>query len=119
LEHRTGLSIDEAQSALARTLDLYRREFGEEPPHDIWPGDAEMRRAALGQRIAYSGFLVSLLGWSLGFAGTSGFAGASIGISPAIAVLVGVGLFFGGFLLLMIAAYVGRGTDLTEIADCA
>ena len=49
--HRIGPSSEEAKDAFARTLDLYRHEFDEEPPTDIWPGKREKMRALFGKLI--------------------------------------------------------------------
>lgn len=78
VEQTTGLSSGEARAFYTSTLDLYRREFKEEPPKDIWPGDAERRRQKLGNWIYWFGMTVIILGvilcaftlafnWKLGF----------------------------------------------------
>jgi hypothetical protein len=112
LEHRTGLSLGEAQSSYARTFDLYRREFDEEPPHDIWPGDAEKRRAALGGRIAFCGILVGLSGWLLAA------ACGVLRLDPMIAV-IGAIIFSAGFFIIAAASSVAQGTDLDQEGGCA
>jgi hypothetical protein len=65
VEHRTGMTSDQAQASYAHTLENYRREFKEEPPNDIWPGNAEKQRAAEGALLASNSILVFLLGFIL------------------------------------------------------
>ncbi len=115
LEHRTGLSPDEAESAAARTRDLYRKEFDEEPPHDIWPGDAEKRRGKRARQLAAWGVPLAILGC---FLITTNDGGSLTGISLAIARGLGAVLFLGGILMATIAAVLYRGTDLTQASNC-
>jgi hypothetical protein len=57
IEHRTGLSAAEAGSSHDRLFDLYRREFNQDPPGDIWPGAREIRRRAIAAGLSIAAFL--------------------------------------------------------------
>ncbi|MFO1088915.1 MAG: hypothetical protein U1E46_04965 [Hyphomicrobiales bacterium] len=98
LEHRTGLSPEEAQSLYVRTLDLYRQEFGEEPPRDIWPTDVDKRAAGRAYGLANVGIIVFLSGSLLGASG--------------IALWTGGALFLAGICILVAASRISVGIDL-------
>jgi hypothetical protein len=104
LEHMTGLSIGAVQSAYSRTLDLYRREFDEEPAPDIWPGDAEKRRAAIGRRLVLGGLVMFFLGLIMGTTGITKTGGFTIAVA--------------GCCLILAGAYIARGTDLEGESGC-
>jgi hypothetical protein len=69
LEHKTGLPSAEAKASYARALDLYRREFKEEPPPDIWPSLAYQQSSAMAGKLAGYGlgfFFLGVLGYTIG-----------------------------------------------------
>jgi hypothetical protein len=63
LEHKTGLPSAEAKASYARALDLYRREFKEEPPPDIWPSLADQENPELAKKYSLFGIGFVLLGF--------------------------------------------------------
>lgn len=100
IEHFTGLAQEEARAGYQRTLSLYHREFGQQPPPDIWPTRKETRRLMISHAMAVAGF-----GLFIGAMVVQGYVDNSylkwaMGISGSVAVLL--------------AAWIGWGTDLEQ-----
>ena len=102
--HQTGLSATEAKSNYARLFDLYRRECNQEPPSDIWPGARERRRSLVAAGIAITGLVLFIGGTFF-----EPYVGSSLPIFGFIAFIVSG----------VIASWVGAGTDLETVSNCA
>jgi hypothetical protein len=104
VDHQTGLSRAEAKASYARLLDLYRGEFNEEPPSDIWPGVRERRRQAIGIGIVSTGFVICIIWpivfWGFGY-GNAGWEGFAVFAAS-----------------MFLAHQVSKGTDLETVARC-
>lgn len=98
--HFTGLAQEEARAGYQRTLLLYRREFGQQPPPDIWPTRRETRRLMVSRAMAVAGIGL--------------FIGAKVievsGGDPYLMTAMGIG----GFVALFLSIMISWGTDLEQ-----
>lgn len=101
LDYQTGLSRAEAKASYARLLDLYRGEFTDEPPSDIWPGVRERRRRAIGFGIFSAGGLALC---------QAVFETYAFGVAPSVGVAVFIASIF-------LAHVVLKGTELETVAS--
>ena len=104
IDHRTGLSRKEAMASYSRLLQLYRREFNQEPPGDIWPGERERMRNVIGGGMVFAAVVLFLFGF---------------GLYPFIGVagqVVWVGICM---VLFLVGGGMWDDTDLERVAKCA
>lgn len=106
LEHRKGLSSEQARKAYDRALALYETQFGSRPT-DIWPGPRENQRHRIGLALVVVG-LALVFGGHLTF-----FAAAALGY-PQIGTYWVFYTFFGGIGLFFLGAFFGNGTRVNR-----
>lgn len=117
VEHWTGLTPDESRAGYERTLALYRREFGEDLPGDIWPGDKERRLAKLGSAFRPLGIVAIAVGFFI-FEAPAGSRLWSMQGATEPAMLLGVCLMVVGGLLFLSGILISQRTDLTVESSC-
>jgi hypothetical protein len=104
IEHFTGLTQKEARAGYQRALSLYRREFGQQPPPDIWPTGREKRKLIIGRAMTAAGIVL--------------FIGAVVtqkaGGDPFLSYAVG----FGGFFALLFGGWISAKADVEKAASC-
>jgi hypothetical protein len=117
IDHRTNLSAQESASAYERTLALYRVEFGQTPPPDIWPSKAQRVRRMVG-------ILVGVPGVALFFGGI--LVAFAVAFLPSIFPLwLASGepfwlpyTSFGGIALIVVGALISWKTDVDTPSSC-
>jgi hypothetical protein len=138
VEHKTGLPSADAKASYTRTLDLYRREFKEEPSVDIWPSLAYQQSSAMAGKLAGYGlgfFFLGVLGYTIGiylpdFIETSSKSAASrffliekiMNINFIffyfVKILGALSMFIGILLLISGAIIYPHGKVLEQEANC-
>lgn len=117
--HETGLSRTEASASYDRTLDLYRKEFGTEPPSDIWPSRRAMAFYRFGRGAGVSGGWL-LFGSPVLLLLSDGLAQEAAWAGPLVAVVQPCLLagFLLGLVLMAAGLVIGVPGDLPEVARC-
>ena len=98
IDHQTGLSKKELNENYARLFDLYRREFNQTPPSNIWPGESEKWRRVIGHAMSFGGLALIAFSWYF----TE---------YRAVEVAFALGLF-------ILGGAVAKDTDLERVANC-
>lgn len=118
IEHFTGLSAKHVEANYVRTLDVYRQEFGQEPPRDIWPSVADQAKAQMAGWVTGLGFASFFLGMGIGIANSILTGETDVEPLSTAGGIVAAWLCYGGFGVALLGNFIARGTDLKEVARC-